>query len=181
MGFGLDDWIFSPCAFTTRDYRQYSAIADLQYLQLTIPHGLGFSVFNSRILATHLKQSHSNFISHRKSPLQNQIHFCSVILPTAPLELGTQLSTRLESSGRSSLSFITPRHGPRRKHNLNYYSCVYRALHSNGRLADHIENIDLLLSACMLCALPSSGSTRHNILSRELVTINGFRIGNWIY
>jgi hypothetical protein len=40
--------------FTTRDYRQSSAIAELLTFQFTITHALGFSVFTSRILATDL-------------------------------------------------------------------------------------------------------------------------------
>jgi hypothetical protein len=50
-GFQLDDWIY---LFTTPDYRQYSAIADLHTLQFTVAHEIGFSVFTSRIQATDL-------------------------------------------------------------------------------------------------------------------------------
>jgi hypothetical protein len=39
-------------SFGARDYRQYSAIADLHTLQFAVTHALGFSVFTSRILAT---------------------------------------------------------------------------------------------------------------------------------
>jgi hypothetical protein len=35
----------------------YSAIANLHILLFTVAHALGFSVFTSRILATHLQQS----------------------------------------------------------------------------------------------------------------------------
>jgi hypothetical protein len=35
--------------------KQYSAIADLHNLQLTVTHALGFSLFTSRILVTELK------------------------------------------------------------------------------------------------------------------------------
>jgi hypothetical protein len=45
----------------------YSAIAILHTLQFTVTHALGFSVFTSRILATDLSQSHSNFNSHMES------------------------------------------------------------------------------------------------------------------
>jgi hypothetical protein len=41
-----------PYIFTTWDYKQYSAIADLHTLQFTVTHAIGFSVFTSRILAT---------------------------------------------------------------------------------------------------------------------------------
>jgi hypothetical protein len=51
-GSGLDDWIYWSLIHTTRDYRQYSAIADLHTLQFTVTHALGFLVFSSRILAT---------------------------------------------------------------------------------------------------------------------------------
>jgi hypothetical protein len=44
----------APYIFTTRDYRQYSAIADLHTLQFTVTPAFGFSVFTRRILATHL-------------------------------------------------------------------------------------------------------------------------------
>jgi hypothetical protein len=53
-GSGLDDWIYWHLIHTTRDYRQYSAIADLHTLQFTVTHAIGFSVFISRILATDL-------------------------------------------------------------------------------------------------------------------------------
>jgi hypothetical protein len=49
------DWMvrfIAPYTFTTRDCRQYSAIADLHYSQFTVTHALVFSVFTSRILAT---------------------------------------------------------------------------------------------------------------------------------
>jgi hypothetical protein len=45
---------FIDTLHTTRDYRQYSAIADLHTLQFTATHALGFTVFTSRILATDL-------------------------------------------------------------------------------------------------------------------------------
>jgi hypothetical protein len=48
----LDDWIYWPLIHSTRDYRQYNAIADLHILQFTVTHAQGFSVFTSRILAT---------------------------------------------------------------------------------------------------------------------------------
>jgi hypothetical protein len=44
----------APYTFTTRDYRLYSAIANLQNILFTVAHALGFSVFTSRILATEL-------------------------------------------------------------------------------------------------------------------------------
>jgi hypothetical protein len=49
-------WLCLLTAYThtTRDYRQYSAIAILHTLHFTVTHALGFSVFTSRILATDL-------------------------------------------------------------------------------------------------------------------------------
>jgi hypothetical protein len=68
MGFGLDDQIYCTLYIhTTRDYRQYSAIAILHTLQFIVAHALGFSVFTSRILATDLSQSHRHFNSHMTS------------------------------------------------------------------------------------------------------------------
>jgi hypothetical protein len=48
------DWMIGfigPYTFTTRDWRQYGAIADLHTLQFTLTHALEFSVFSNRILA----------------------------------------------------------------------------------------------------------------------------------
>jgi hypothetical protein len=42
------DWMIgftTPYTFTTWDYRQYSAITDLQTLHFTVTHALGFSAF----------------------------------------------------------------------------------------------------------------------------------------
>jgi hypothetical protein len=63
---------------SSRDYRQYSAIADLQTFQFTFTHALGFPVFTRRILATDLSESHCNFKSHMKSSFHGQIHFLSL-------------------------------------------------------------------------------------------------------
>jgi hypothetical protein len=51
---GLDWMIRFIGIHTTRDYRQYSAVAALHNLQFTVTHALGFSVFSSCILATDL-------------------------------------------------------------------------------------------------------------------------------
>jgi hypothetical protein len=75
-----------PYAFTTRDYRHYSAVADLRTLQFTVTHALGFSVFTSRILATDLSQSHCNFESHMKSSFHCLIHFNHLLLPSPELD-----------------------------------------------------------------------------------------------
>jgi hypothetical protein len=60
-GSGLDDWIYWHMIHSTRDYRQYSAIANLHTLHFTVMHALGFSIFTSRIPATGLWQSHCHF------------------------------------------------------------------------------------------------------------------------
>jgi hypothetical protein len=44
----------APYTFTTRDYRQYSAVAGLHTLQFNVTHPLGSLVFASRIVATDL-------------------------------------------------------------------------------------------------------------------------------
>jgi hypothetical protein len=67
-GFGLDDWIYCNLYIhTVQEYEQYSSIAILHTFQFTVAHALGFSVFNSRILATDLSQYHCHFKSHMKS------------------------------------------------------------------------------------------------------------------
>jgi hypothetical protein len=65
--FGLDHWIYWHLLHTSRNYRQYSAIADLHTSQFTVTQERGFSVFTSRILATDLSQSHCHFTSHMKT------------------------------------------------------------------------------------------------------------------
>jgi hypothetical protein len=54
MGFEFDVGFIVRNVFTTRDYRQYSAMAVLHTLQFTVTHALGSTVFTSRILATDL-------------------------------------------------------------------------------------------------------------------------------
>jgi hypothetical protein len=54
------DWMIGFIAhytFTTRDYRQYSAIAILHTFQFTVTHPVGISVITSRILATYITVS----------------------------------------------------------------------------------------------------------------------------
>jgi hypothetical protein len=75
-GFGLDDWIYWHLIHSTRNKRQYSAIADLHTSQfVTHTHTLGFSVFTSRILATDSLQFHCHFKSHMKSSFRSLIPF----------------------------------------------------------------------------------------------------------
>jgi hypothetical protein len=78
---GVLDWMIgfiTPYTFTTRDYRQYSAIAILHTLHVTVAHALGFSLFTSRILATDLSQSHCHFKSHMKFSFQSLTPFLPV-------------------------------------------------------------------------------------------------------
>jgi hypothetical protein len=70
----------APYAFITRDYRQYSAMADFHTLQFTVTHALEFSVFYSRILGTDLSQHHCHFKSHVKSSLHSLIPFLPFLL-----------------------------------------------------------------------------------------------------
>jgi hypothetical protein len=75
-GFGMDDWVIDPLYIhTTRDYRQYSATADLHTLQFTDTQALGFSAITSRILATDLSQSHCHFKSDMESSSRSLIPF----------------------------------------------------------------------------------------------------------
>jgi hypothetical protein len=71
---GLDwiiEFIDTLSIHTTRDYRQYSAIADLYILLSTDTRALGFSVFISRILATDfITMSLSLQIAHEVFVLQ---------------------------------------------------------------------------------------------------------------
>jgi hypothetical protein len=106
------DWMIgfiAPYTFTTRDYRQYSAVAVLHTFQFTATNTIGFSVFISRILATDLSQSHCNFKLHMKSSFHSLILFwplfCSCqfrrldsiqfLCPQANILSGLRLRTRL--------------------------------------------------------------------------------------
>jgi hypothetical protein len=54
-------------------------------------------------------------------------------------------------------------------------------LHSNGRGADHIENIVLqLLRACMLRALPSNGAVYESVLSNGSIRPKMYYINDQI-
>jgi hypothetical protein len=75
---------------TVRNYRKYSAIADLHTFRFTVAHALGFLVFTSRILATDLRQSHCNFKWHVKSS-------CRSLIPFFPLFCSCQFR-RLDST-----------------------------------------------------------------------------------
>jgi hypothetical protein len=139
-GFGLDDFIYCILYIhTVRDPRQYSAIAILHTFQFTAAHALRFTVFTSRILATDLSQSHFNFKSHMMSSFHTLTPFfpllCSCqfrrlesIQFRAHIPAGWRLKVRhlhfrldystSTAGSRFLCPFITPRHGPHRKHSL---------------------------------------------------------------
>jgi hypothetical protein len=87
-GFGSMIGFIAPYAFTQfRSTGNYSAIAILHTLQLTVAHALEFSVLTSRILVTDLSQSHCNFKSHMKSSWQFlQFLFNHFQLPSPELD-----------------------------------------------------------------------------------------------
>jgi hypothetical protein len=66
---------FIALIHTTLNYSHYSAIADLDTLQFTVTHALGFSDFTTRILATDLSQSHYNRSIHEV--FFSQPHSCN--------------------------------------------------------------------------------------------------------
>jgi hypothetical protein len=72
--------LLTPHTHTTRNYSQYSAIADLHTLQFTVTHALGFPNFTSCILETGLQQSHCHFKSHRKPCFHSLIPFLPFLL-----------------------------------------------------------------------------------------------------
>jgi hypothetical protein len=80
-GSEMDDGIY--CAWYIHrvwDYNYYSAIADLHTFQFTVTHALWFSVLASRLLTTHLSQSHRNVKSHLKSSFPRLIAFLAYLL-----------------------------------------------------------------------------------------------------
>jgi hypothetical protein len=120
------DWIngfIASYTFTTRDYRQYSAIAILHTFQFTVAPALGFSGFTSRILATDLSQSHCHFKSYMKSSYHT-------LIPSLPLFCTCQFDSWLLFSTllycRTLL--ITTLNGPRRKQPVLLTRRVYRAV-----------------------------------------------------
>jgi hypothetical protein len=143
-GFGLDDCNYCTLYIhMTQDYRQYRVISILHTLQFTVANALGSSVFTSRILATHLSQSHCHFKSNMKPSFHSLIPFLPVscscqyrrqdsIQFRIPGQAGNPkldpslqtINSVLDSSALLHFSsdllcpFITPRHGPHRKHCL---------------------------------------------------------------
>jgi hypothetical protein len=94
--FGLDDWIYWHI-HSVRDYRQYSATADLYTFQFIVTHALGFSVFTSLILATDLSRSQYNFKPHTKSSFHSPIHLLPLLYSCQFRRLD---STRLDYCSR---------------------------------------------------------------------------------
>jgi hypothetical protein len=111
-GSGLDDGIYCTLyIYTTRDYRQYSAIAILHTFQFTAAHALRFSAFISRILATDLSQSQCNFKSHLKSSCYSLIPFLSFLLNHLRLsspELDPILFRLLLCTPTTQVTFFVP-------------------------------------------------------------------------
>jgi hypothetical protein len=86
---------------TTRDCKQYSAIAVLHTLQFAVTHALEFSVFTSRILATDLQQSHCHLKSHMKFSFHSLIPFLPLLcncqrssVPLFPSSYSGRLASR---------------------------------------------------------------------------------------
>jgi hypothetical protein len=130
--------------FTTRDYRKYSAIADLHTLHFTVTSALGFSVFTNRIMATDfvtvspsLQITHKVFLSQPnfflaiilqlpipKTPI-NSIILCSQAHTPAGWRPETRLFTSRLLFYSAEHVLITTLHGPLRKHNLLFYSAEH--------------------------------------------------------
>jgi hypothetical protein len=138
-GFGLDDWIYWHLIRTTRDYRQYSAIS-------VNTHFAVHRSTRTRILSLHQSSPGNGFIVVSLSlQITREVFFAPSssflalilwlpipktrlnsipLLPSSyPGRLAPRNSTlhfRLLFSTRSRLLclFITPRHGPHRKHSL---------------------------------------------------------------
>jgi hypothetical protein len=104
IGSGLDDWICWHLIHRTRNYRQYSATADLQTLEFTITHAIGILVFTSRILTTDIPQPHCHFKSHMKSSCHSLIPFLPFLLNHLRLpspELGPILDNSNSNKSKS--------------------------------------------------------------------------------
>jgi hypothetical protein len=103
-GFGLDDWIYWNIYTVLGTIGNYSAIADLHTLQLTVTHSLDFSVFTSRILATDfITVSLSLQITHEVSILQPN-SFLAIILQMLIQKTRLSLIPVLQSSYRVRLA-----------------------------------------------------------------------------
>jgi hypothetical protein len=99
-------WIGWLDLLTTRDYRQYSAIAYLYTLQFTVTHSLGFSFFTSRILATALSYSHCN-LTHTWI-LLGRIWFLSCHFFSITLDFHLQNSAQFHSFSTTVLYSLYP-------------------------------------------------------------------------
>jgi hypothetical protein len=88
---------FIALTHSNRNYKWYSAIADLHTSEFTVTHTLGFSVFTSRILAT---------------DFNTVIITCKVFSSQAEFQVSTELVAFLSQSSstaasRDSLKFIS--------------------------------------------------------------------------
>jgi hypothetical protein len=141
-----------PCTRITRDYRQYSAMTVVRTSQLTVAHAIGFSVFNSHTQETDLSQSRCHFKSHMKSSFHSLTSFLSLCsrcqfrrldsvqfqahIPVGWSPRNSTLHFRLLFCTLSRFwvcPFITPRHGPHRKHSLYCWGVYIAPLPSNRR------------------------------------------------
>jgi hypothetical protein len=144
-------WIWWLDLLNTRTFTQfgtignYSAIAILHTLQLTVAHALGFYVFISRILTTDLSQSHCNFKSHAKSSPHRLISYFPFVQPC---------SRQFRDSTR--LLFYTPSTNKPAARSNSVYNHFARTMHRKHisrvrmRGADHIENTASIVQTLLL-------------------------------
>jgi hypothetical protein len=158
----LDDSIYYTLYIhTVRDYRQYSAIADLHTLQFTPTHALGFSVFTSRILSTDLSQSHCYFNSHMKASWHSLIFFLQFLLNY--FQLPSPELCPIPILAAWGPLYIASRRTDRKHRFLYCCEGVFTApLHSNGCYS--IVASVLVAAGMFTESLPSNMYTRHNII-----------------
>jgi hypothetical protein len=122
------DWMigFIALIHSSRNYKWYSAIADLHILQFTVTHALGFSVFTNRILAT-------DFITlivtaaHMKSTFHSPVPFFITALPILIAISSQSFNCHLKRFSQLYLSWpgilvLQSPDGPNRKHRFHLYS-----------------------------------------------------------
>jgi hypothetical protein len=166
----LDGWIFCTLYIhTTRDYRQYSSIADLRTLQFTVTHAV---VSKSSLVVSW------QWFHHSLTVTSNRIWslFFHSLTPFLPLFCNCHFR-RLDSvqflcsqAGQAGISkldstetfFITTLYGPQRKHS---FYCL------RGVFTDRspINGRPIIARVCFrgnmfTKSLPSNGCTRHNIM-----------------
>jgi hypothetical protein len=156
--------LLTPYTFTTRDYRQFSATADLHTLQFTVAHTLGFSVFTSRFLAMDLSQFHCHFKSHIKSSLHSLTPFLPFLL-NHPLLASPELDPILDNYliKRHFLPFYNLSARTTQKTQPLYFweGFFTDPLLSNGR---PIVGRVCFRGNVFTESLPSNGSIRHCII-----------------